>query len=118
MLAAIDFLQMNPHTIILATCVCYSAAVPIVAAANSRYATPNCRFLAHPISLSAEGKSSTGEVIAEAKEMRRLENRYLDIMVKHTKKSKKFWKDLMDAHSYFSAADAKRWGLIDKIIRA
>lgn len=115
MLAGIDYLAMNPTTIMV-TGHCWSAAVPVLACAAERFCTPNISFLIHPSSVTVN-EEPIREVTSYGKQVELFDKKYTGLLAKHTKKPFKFWKELADACTYFTANEAKRWGLIDKIIR-
>lgn len=57
------------------------------------------------------------EVKNDLEHWKELEGRWCRLMEKHTKKSAAFWKSQCEkvGDRYFDAAQAKEWGLIDKV---
>ena len=98
---------------------CMSAAPLLVACGEpgQRWSTPNTFFMVHQSWTTIEDPSKLGEIEIEMKHMRKLEERWLELMVKHTDKDKKHWKRICDKGQdfYFDAETAQEWGLIDHI---
>ncbi|MBU0648100.1 ATP-dependent Clp endopeptidase proteolytic subunit ClpP [Patescibacteria group bacterium] len=91
------------------------AAVLLAAGAKKkRFALPNSRVMIHQVMGGVEGQASDIEI--QAKEMLRMKKRLNDILVKHTgQKYAKIEKDA-DRDFFMVPEEAKRYGLIDKII--
>ena len=88
-LAIYDMLVACPCPIIIvANGKVMSAGLPIFLAGNVRIAYPNTRFMMHSLSHKTSGKLKDTEI--DVKEGRFLNNLMVDILVKHTKKNKKF----------------------------
>lgn len=82
-------------------------------AKGKRYATVNSRIMIHQPSGGSRGTVSDIEI--QAKEIIRLKEILLNIMVHHTgQKSKKMEAD-MDRDYFMSAEEAKEYGIIDKV---
>lgn len=115
MTAAIDRLRTHPLKM-KATGTCFSAAVPILAAAGRRrLATPGTRFMVHPGFLEGNGKSEVRGLVQDAKELRRLERYYLEVLDATTKRGLVWWRKKAERTFYFDATEAKTFGLIDAI---
>ena len=91
-----------------------SAAVPILAAGTYRTATPSTRFMVHECNTKLAGNS--GLILAEAPEIKRIEDEYWILLGKLTKRKAAWWREQCRGRPfYFSAGKAKVWGVIDKI---
>ena len=102
------------HTIALG--MCHSAAPLLVAsgARGYRYASENCEFMLHPASMGIEGTitniaGTTAAVTRRCERMSRL-------LAKYTGKPYRFWSKFDRGDDcYFTAEQARDWGLIDHI---
>lgn len=93
-----------------------SAAALLLAAGKKgkRYSLPNARVLVHQVMGGAEGQATDVEI--QTKEMLRVKNQVNEIMSKHTGQPlPKIEKDT-DRDFFMSADDAKKYGVIDRII--
>lgn len=93
-----------------------SAASVILAAGadGKRFSLPNSRIMIHQVMGGAEGQQTDVEI--RAKEMRRVKDRLNAILAKHTGKSEAQIETDTDRDYFMSAEDAKKYGLIDKVI--
>jgi ATP-dependent Clp protease protease subunit len=94
-----------------------SAAAVLLAAGTKgkRYSLPNSRILIHQIHIAGiEGQQT--EVAIQAKEMLRMKNQLNEILAKHTGQTAKKIEADTDRDNFMSADEAKKYGLIDKII--
>jgi len=115
MCACIDALQEHDCCVI-ATGQCFSAAVPILAVAAKRLATPRTRFMVHPSSAEMTGIHGKGEIDAERDELDWLEQEYLNILSKCTNHRKNWWRKRIAATTYFGSEEARRHGVIDQVV--
>lgn len=93
-----------------------AAAVLLTAgAAGKRFALPNARILIHQVMGGAEGQATDIEI--QTKEILRIKKNINEILAKHSgQDAAKIEKD-SDRDYYMSADEAKKYGLIDKIIK-
>lgn len=81
---------------------------------GKRFALPNSRIMIHQIMGGAEGQASDVEI--QANEMLRLKKKLNEILVNHTRQTyDKIDRDT-DRDFFMSPEDAKKYGLIDKIL--
>jgi ATP-dependent Clp protease protease subunit len=81
---------------------------------GKRYALPNARIMIHQPWGGAEGKASDIEITA--REILRLKDRLNEILSSHSgKKMEDVVRDT-DRDYFMSAEEAKKWGLIDKVL--
>jgi ATP-dependent Clp protease protease subunit len=81
---------------------------------GKRFALPNARVMIHQPLGGAEGQATDIEI--RAKEINRMKQDLLGVMVKHTgQKKAKVEKD-MDRDFFMSAEEAVKYGIVDKVI--
>jgi len=93
-----------------------SAAVPVFAVCDHRIAGEDTFFMVHEASiwkLFAEEKVKDLE--AQLAMMKLLEKSYINKLVKHSKLSFDEWKAMEGKTSYFTAEQAKEYGIVDEI---
>ncbi len=95
-----------------------SAASVLLAAGTSgkRFSLPNSRIMIHQVMMEGLGGQQT-DVEIRSREMRRIKDRLNGILSKHTGKTEKQIEVDTDRDYYMSADEAKKYGLIDKIIQ-
>jgi ATP-dependent Clp protease protease subunit len=81
---------------------------------GQRYSLPNSRIMIHQPSGGAGGQATDIEI--QAKEIIRLKDVLTGMMVKHCSKSKSVVEKDMDRDYYMGAAEAKKYGIIDKVL--
>jgi len=94
-----------------------SAAAVLLAcgAKGKRFSLPNARVLIHQVMGGVEGQQKAVEI--QAREMMRIRNQINDILAKHTGQPvHKIEKDT-DRDYFMTAEEAKKYGIIDKIIQ-
>jgi ATP-dependent protease ClpP protease subunit len=93
-----------------------SAAVPVFAACSKRIAGASMLFMVHEASLfkffTSESKS---DIEAQKRMMDEMEGRYINLLVKHSKKDADHWKSCIQKETWFTSKTAKEWGLVDEI---
>jgi ATP-dependent protease ClpP protease subunit len=116
MFAAIDYLEANP-TEIVATGVCWSAAVPVLASGVRRFITPRCRVMVHPLGQIADpGRRTATELVQDVQELKRMKAEYCRILGRRTKRSAKWWAGAMEAETWMTARESLRCGLADEVL--
>ena len=94
-----------------------SAAAVLLAcgAKGKRFSLPNARVLIHQVMGGAEGQQKDVEI--QAREMMRIKNQINAILAKHTgQPTSKIEKD-SDRDYFMTAEEAKKYGIVDKIIQ-
>ena len=81
---------------------------------GKRFALPNARIMVHQPSGGFQGQATDIEI--HAREILSIRARLNDIYVKHTGQPLKAIEDAMERDRFLNAADAKAFGLIDKVI--
>lgn len=94
-----------------------SAAAVLLASGTKgkRFALPNARVLIHQVMGGAEGQQKDVEI--QAKEMRRIKDQLNHILAKHTGQNVKKIETDTDRDYFMTTDEAKKYGIIDKIIQ-
>lgn len=94
-----------------------SAAAVLLAcgAAGKRYSLPNSRVLIHQVMGGVEGQQKDVEI--QAREMLRIKNQVNQILAKHTGQNIKKIEQDSDRDFFMTADEAKKYGIVDKIIQ-
>jgi ATP-dependent Clp protease, protease subunit len=93
-----------------------SAAAVLLASGTKgkRYALPNARIMIHQVMGGAEGQQKDIEI--QAREISRIKDQINMILSKHTGQTAKKIELDSDRDYFMSADEAKKYGLIDKVI--
>ena len=83
-------------------------------AKGKRFSLPNARIMIHQPWGGAEGKASDIEITA--REIIRLKGRLNEILASHSGRKLEEVVRYTDRDHFMSAAEAKEWGLVDKIL--
>lgn len=81
-----------------------------------RYSLPNSRIMIHQPSGGARGQATDIEI--QAQEILRLRAMLNETYVKHTGQKLKVVEEAMERDNFMSAAEAKKWGLIDHVVES
>ena len=94
-----------------------SAAAVLLAAgkAGKRFALPNARVLIHQVMGGAEGQQK--DIVIAANEITRIKNQLNQILSKHTGQPVKKIETDTDRDFWMTADEAKKYGIVDKIIQ-
>jgi len=94
-----------------------SAAAVLLAcgAKGKRFSLPNARVLIHQVMGGVEGQQKDVEI--QAREMMRIKNQINNILASHTGQSIKKIETDTDRDYFMTADEAKKYGIIDKIIQ-
>lgn len=93
-----------------------AAAVLLAAGAKGkRFSLPNSRVLIHQVMGGAEGQQK--DIVIAANEITRIKNQLNQILAKHTGQPVKKIEADTDRDFWMTADEAKKYGIIDKIIQ-
>jgi ATP-dependent Clp protease protease subunit len=93
-----------------------AAAVLLAAGAKGkRFSLPNSRILIHQVMGGAEGQQK--DIVIAANEITRMKDQINQILSKHTGQSAKKLEEDTDRDFWMTADEAKKYGIIDKIIQ-
>ncbi len=104
------------HITVHASGIVASAAVPVFAVADRRLAAPGTIFMVHEASIwKWPGRETASDIRAQNRLMELIRDRYLGKLAFYTNMSKDEWGELEMKTTWFSAEQAKIWGLVDEI---
>lgn len=93
-----------------------SAAVPVFAVCNQRFAAPGTIFMVHEAALwKWPGRETASDIRSQNELMSLLRERYIGKLTANTKLDKDKWEELEKKTTWFSVEKALDWGLVDKI---
>jgi len=93
-----------------------SAAVPVFAVCDERFAAPGTIFMVHETSIwKWPGRETASDIRSQNRLMNLLRDRYLGKLASYSKLSREEWEELEYKTTWFSAEKAKSWGLVDRI---
>jgi len=93
-----------------------SAAVPVFAVCEQRIAAAGTIFMVHETSIwKWPGRETASDIRSQNRLMDMLRNRYLTKLEQNSNQSYDEWGELENETTWFSAEDAKKWGLVDRI---
>jgi len=93
-----------------------SAAVPIFAVCGKRIAAPGTIFMVHETSIwKWPGRETHSDIKSQNELMDLLRERYLGKLAARSKLSAEQWSRMEKKTTWFSARQAKEWGLVDEI---
>lgn len=118
-MAIYDTMQyVKPHvaTICVGMAASMGAVLLAAGAPGKRFALPNSEVLLHQVMGGAEGQAIDVQIRAE--HILRIRDRLNDIIAKHTGQTLDKIKKDTDRDYFMNADQAKKYGLIDKIIQA
>ncbi|NLN84188.1 MAG: ATP-dependent Clp protease proteolytic subunit [Firmicutes bacterium] len=90
-----------------------SMAAVILASGQKRLALPHSRIMIHQPLGGASGQAA--DIQIQAEEILRVRNMLNEVLVKHTGQSLEVIEKRTDRDNYFSAEEAKEFGLIDEV---
>ena len=97
--------------------VVYSAAIPVLVMGDYRICSKRTTFLIHPASLMKWGffTETLQDLISQAEMIKIQRDHYASVVSSRTKLSKEKVFEMMDKDTWFTAKQAKDWGLVDSI---
>jgi ATP-dependent Clp protease protease subunit len=108
-----QYIRPQVHTVCMGQAASMGALLLCGGAKGKRSALPHARIMSHQPLGGFQGQASDIEI--HAKEMRRVKDEIIQIMVRHTGKSAKQVEADCDRDNFMTAAQAQEYGLIDKI---
>ena len=111
----IQYTKADVSTICIGQAASAAAVLLVAGTKGKRYALPNARVMIHQVMGGSEGQATDVEI--QTKEILRIKKVINDILAKHTKQPvTKIEKDT-DRDFYLNAYEAKKYGLIDEVIK-
>ena len=111
----IQFVKPDVQTICLGQAASAGALLLASGTKGKRYSLPNSRIMIHQPSGGAEGQAS--DITIQAKEILTLKDRLNEILASHTGQPLAKIKADVERDFYMSAEEARKYGLIDEIIK-
>jgi len=111
----IQHVKADVATICLGQAASAAAVLLASGAKGKRYALPNARVMIHQVMGGVEGQQKDIEI--QAKEIFRIKTQINQILSKHTGQPVKKIDSDTDRDFWMTAEDAKKYGIIDKIIQ-
>jgi ATP-dependent Clp protease, protease subunit len=111
----IQYLSADVSTICIGQAASAAAVLLAAGTKGKRHALPNARIMIHQVMGGAEGQATDVEI--QTREILRIKKAINDIMAKHTGQPvAKIEKD-SDRDFYMTAVEAKKYGIIDEVIK-
>ena len=112
-----QYIRSPITTICMGMAMSFGAVLLTAGKKGKRYALPNSRIMIHQPLLTGGGISGQAtDIKIEAIELVKTKNRLNEILAKHTGQKVTKVKDDMERNYYMSAEEAKKYGIIDKVI--
>ena len=109
-----QYIKPEVHTVCIGQAASMGSLLLAAGQAGHRYSLPNSRIMIHQPSGGARGQASDIEI--QAQEILRLRQRLNEIYVAHTGQKLADVEKAMDRDNFMSADEAKKFGLIDKVV--
>ena len=110
----IQYMKCDVATICIGQAASAAAVLLASGTKGKRYSLPNARVLIHQVMGGVEGQQKDVEI--QAREMLRIKNQLNEILSRHTGQPIKKIELDTDRDYFMTADEAKKYGLIDKII--
>jgi len=93
-----------------------SMTIPIYASCTKRVAYASTIFMVHPASLGSAKMMLTGADLKSQTDLHNMsQDQYVSTLAEFTTLSKEEWLTKIEKDTWFSAEQAKEWGLVDRI---
>lgn len=112
---SMQHVKADVSTICLGQAASAAAVLLSAGAKGKRLALPNARIMIHQVMGGMEGQQTDVEI--QAREMLRMKNQINEILAKHTGQTVKKIEQDTDRDFFMTPDEAKKYGLIDKIIQ-
>lgn len=109
-----QYVKPDVSTICVGMAASMGAVLLAGGAKGKRFTLPNAEILIHQVMGGTEGQASDIKIRAE--HILKIKDRLNQILAKHTGQSVKKIEEDSDRDKYMSAEDAKKYGIVDKII--
>lgn len=111
----IQHVKADVSTIVIGQAASAAAVLLAAGTKGKRLALPNGRVMIHQVMGGMEGQQTDVEI--QAREMLRIKNQINEILAKHTGQTVKKIEQDTDRDYFMTPDEAKKYGLIDKIIQ-
>ncbi len=111
-----QYIKPDVSTVCIGQAASMGSLLLTAGAKDKRFALPHARIMIHQPLGGAQGQASDIEI--QAREILRMKAMLNDIYVNHTGKKLAEIEKSMDRDNFMSAAEAQKFGLIDKVVDA
>lgn len=112
----IQYVKADVSTICIGQAASAAAILLTAGTKGKRYALPQSRVMIHQVMGGAEGQATDVEI--QTREILRIKKAINEILAKHTGKSLSQIEKDTDRDFYMTAAEAKKYGIIDQMIKS
>ncbi len=112
----IQYVKADVSTICIGQAASAAAILLAAGAKGKRYALPQSRVMIHQVMGGAEGQATDVEI--QTREILRIKKAINEILAKHTGKSLSQIEKDTDRDFYMTAQEAKKYGIIDQVIKS
>ena len=92
-----------------------SMAIPIYAVCGHRIAYPGTIFMVHPATIQNPQAMQESDLDSQRAFHDMTKDKYVSVLTEYTKLPKEEWLEKIKKDTWFSAEQAKEWGLVDEI---
>ncbi len=110
-----QYIKPDVSTVCIGQAASMGSLLLAAGAKDKRFSLPNSRIMIHQPSGGAQGQASDIEI--QAREILRLRENLNNIYVKHTGQKLSDIEKAMDRDNFMSAEEAKKFGLIDTVVK-
>lgn len=111
-----QYIKPDVSTVCIGQAASMGSLLLTAGAKDKRFALPHARIMIHQPLGGAQGQASDIEI--QAREILRMKSMLNDVYVKHTGKKLADIEKSMDRDNFMSAAEAQKFGLIDKVVES
>ena len=111
----IQYIDCDISTICIGMAASMGATLLAAGTKGKRFALPNSEILLHQVAGGVRGQAT--EIEIEAKQILKIKEKLNQILAKHTGKPLKEVEKDTDRDFYLSAEEAKKYGIIDEVIK-
>lgn len=112
----IQFIKPDVQTICLGMAASGASVLLTAGTKGKRYALPNSRIMIHQPLGGAQGQAT--DISIQAQEILYIKDKMVEVMAKHTRQKKEKLLNDMERDYFMSPEDAKKYGIIDEIIKS
>lgn len=112
----IQFIKPDVQTICIGMAASGASVLLTAGKKGKRYALPNSRIMIHQPMGGAEGQAT--DISIQAKEILYLKDKIIDVMSQHSGQKREKVATDMERDFFMSPEEAKKYGLIDEIIKS
>lgn len=114
----VKLLKSPVTTLVTGLAASMGSVLSLCAAPGKRFATPQSRIMIHQPLLSGVIKGQATDLEIQAKEMLKTRSLLVNLYAEATGKSKEEIEKAIDRDTWYSAEEAKEFGLLDKIVNS